>query len=208
MPKALLQYQDASEVLAAKSRKDLVEELSNRLTDFLVAEVKKRWKEKSAVVDGYVPSTAEAGSISYHKLLNSYVVLNQAQQIAHKKLGGACEAVLDRAAKNLILTKDHHLMSSLAKLAKSALQDYSDNELAVLISSSRLTDFKITLLLRNVMNMDSLPTYSWIMHQDRKNLAEIGSIPSFDEVFSNEATKHILSNTDYLKSEADVLHSH
>ena len=208
MPKALLQYQDASEVLAAKSRKDLLEELSTRLTDFLVAEVKERWKEKSAVVDGYVPSAADAGSISYHKLLNSYFVLNQAQQIAQKKLAGASEAVLDRAAKNLILTKDYNLMSSLAKLAKSALQDYSDNELAVLISSSRLTDFKITLLLRNVLNMDSLPTYSWIMHQDRKNRSKIGSIPSFDEVFSNEATKHILSKTDYLRSEADVLHSH
>jgi len=108
-----------------------------------------------------------------------------AQHLVETKFAGKGDSELyDKLSRNMVITEDYALMSSLAKHAKTALSEYKDNELAALISDKRLTDFKQALALRNVMSMDSPGTYSWIIHQSRKNRTTLGSIPSFDELFA------------------------
>ncbi|MEN0000865.1 MAG: glutamate synthase-related protein [Pseudomonadota bacterium] len=60
MPRALLQYQDADEILAAKSRKELAEELATALAAHQVNKVKRAWREGQIVVGGAVPAYGEA----------------------------------------------------------------------------------------------------------------------------------------------------
>ncbi|MEL7139180.1 MAG: glutamate synthase large subunit, partial [Pseudomonadota bacterium] len=190
MPKALLQYQDADAILSARSRKDLVEELSTALAAHQIAMLKSAWKSGAPVHGGFAPSQAEADSADMYRLLNSYTVLDTAQTLARKRVSTDGPA-LEKAARNLILTEDFALMSTLSKHAKIAVADYDDAGLAVLVAQKRLDDFKRALSLRNILSMDSPGTYAWILHQDRKNRAALGTVPSFDELFARSAVPEI-----------------
>ena len=143
------------------------------------------------------------------RLLNAYTVLSTTQAIAIERIGeDSSQEFLDRATKNLILTEDFSVVSAITKMAKSALGEYEDAELAILISNSRLEDFKRTLAMRNVRSMDSLSTYSWIIHQDQKNRQAIGRIPDFDELFAKEAMQKLISQPPIERSSTNALHPH
>ena len=196
MPKALLQYQDADAILKAKSRKDLVEELSTALAAHQVEALKRAWKHGRPVHRGATPAYGEMDTEEMFRLLNSYTVLEMAQVLAAKRAGKtADQAARDKAARNLILTEDFGLMVALSKHAKQAVADYDDAGLATLVANKRLSDFKRALSMRNILSMDSPGTYAWILHQDRKNRNALGTIPSFDELFAQNALPDLLART-------------
>lgn len=188
MPKALLQYQDADAILRSKSRKELIDELSTALAAHQVAELKRAWKHGRPVHHGATPDYGDMDTEAIFRLLNSYSVLEMAQMLAAKRLGKtADQRARDKAARNLILTEDFALMLALSKHAKTAVADYDDAGLATLVANKRLGDFKRALSMRNILSMDSPGTYSWILHQDAKNRNALGQIPSFDELFAQNA---------------------
>ena len=41
--------------------------------------------------------------------------------------------------------------------------------------------------------MDSPGTYAWILHQDARNRAALGQIPSFDELFATTALPDLMA---------------
>ncbi|MEM1301756.1 MAG: glutamate synthase large subunit, partial [Pseudomonadota bacterium] len=193
MPKALLQYQDADAILAARSRKELLEELATALSAHQIEELKAAWKAGRPVHKGVVPDYGTMDTPEMFRLLNTYTVLEQAQVIAKKRVGGADRQARDKAARNLILTEDFGLMAALAKHARAAIADYDDKGLAVLVAHKRLSDFKRALSLRNILSMDSPGTYSWILHQDRKNRRALGEVPSFDELFAQNVVPDLVA---------------
>ncbi|MEL7300641.1 MAG: glutamate synthase-related protein [Pseudomonadota bacterium] len=196
MPKALLQYQDQDAILAARSRKDLVDELATALSMHQIMELKRAYKNGRPVLHGAMPAYGEMDTGEMFRLLNAYTVLEMAQVVAEKRLGAnAHQLAKDKAVRNLILTEDFSLMSALAKHARQAVADYSDQELAALVAHKRLSDFKTALSMRNILSMDSPGTYSWIMHQSAKNRAALGEIPSFDELFSQTALPDLLARS-------------
>ncbi|MEM7521313.1 MAG: glutamate synthase large subunit, partial [Pseudomonadota bacterium] len=192
MPKALLQYQDADAILEARSRKELIEELSTALATHQIAEVKAAWKLGRAVHRGAVPVYGDMDSDEMFRLLGSYIVLEQAQVLVRKRIGAADRMAQDKAARNLVLTEDFALMAALAKHAKKSVEEYDDAGLASLVSFKRLSDFKRALSLRNILSMDSPGTYAWILHQDRKNRAALGEVPSFDALFAKHAMPELV----------------
>ncbi|NRB03501.1 MAG: glutamate synthase large subunit, partial [Rhodobacteraceae bacterium] len=192
MPKALLQYQDADAILAARSRKELVDELATAMASHQVAQVKAAWKKGKPVHGGATPRYGDMDADAMYRLLNSYTVLEQAQVVATKRAGPDQRAI-DKAVRNLVLTEDFGLMNGLAKHARAAVAGYDDAELAVLVSNKRLSDFKRALSLRNILSMDSPGTYAWILHQDRKNRDALGTVPSFDELFAQEALPDVVA---------------
>ncbi|MCH2165852.1 MAG: glutamate synthase-related protein [Marinovum sp.] len=195
MPKALLQYQDADAILAARSRKELVDELSSALAAHQISELKRAWKHGRPVHKGVVPSYGEMDTEEMFRLLGSYIVLEQAQVIAATRVKTADRFVRDKAVRNLILTEDFGLMAALAKHAKSAIDGYDDAGLAALVANKRLSDFKRALSLRNILNMDSPGTYAWILHQSAKNRASLGEVPSFDALFAENAIPDVIART-------------
>lgn len=188
MPKALLAYQDAEVILAKKSRKDLIDELATGLATQQVARLKKAWRAGAPVLGGRVPAFGEIDTGDMFALLNYWFVLDAAQTIAKKRTGNnnveAPEVI--KATRNLVLTEDFSLMSALLKHARTVIADYSDEELAIMVSNKRLNDFKEALSLRNILSMDSPGTYGWILHLDRKNAEAMGEIPSFDMLFAGK----------------------
>ncbi|MGD1888716.1 MAG: glutamate synthase-related protein [Cohaesibacteraceae bacterium] len=187
MPKALLQYQDADAILAAKPRKALIEELATGLATMQVAKFKRAWKSGAPVMDGRVPGYGEVDTDDMFRLLNNWFVLDMAQSVAMTRLpkGMPRESFqAQKATRNLVLTEDFALMNGLLRHARDAVGEYSDHDLAVMISNKRLIDFKEALSLRNILSMDSPGTYGWILHQDRKNEEAMGTIPSFEQLFA------------------------
>jgi glutamate synthase (NADPH/NADH) large chain len=195
MPKALLQYQDSDAILASRSRKELVEELSTALAAHQVTELKRAWQQAQPVHRGISPAYGEVDTSDMYRLLGSYIVLEQAQMLARKRAKAADRMARDKAARNLILTEDFGLMAGLAKHGKAAIDGYSDGELATLVASKRLNDFKQALSLRNILSMDSPGTYGWILHQNMKNRAALGGVPNFDALFVENAIPDVVART-------------
>ena len=195
-PKALKQYQDSNEILAEKTQKELIEELSVSLVGYQINKLKKCWRSGTLILGGHAPDSSLRRDHD-HQLLNSYFVLDFAQKISQKKYPSQKKNtdLINKVTRNLILTEDHSLMNGLLKFAKKAIMDYSSEQLAVLIADKRLRDFKQALNLRNCLSMDSIGTYSWILRQDRKNQAQLGEIPDFEELFSKSIITDTLLST-------------
>lgn len=188
LPLALLQYQDADEILKAKPRKDLLEELATALAFHQIRALKAAWKSGKPVLKGRAPEYGETDTEAMFALVNQWSVLEAAQEMAAKRLKRPVEALETRkAAKNLILTEDFSLMARLLKHAREAVGGYADPELAAMVAAKRLADYKSALRLRNILSMDSPGTYGWILDQDRKNRAILGEMPSFDRLFATQA---------------------
>ncbi len=192
MPTALLQYQDSDAILAVKSRKELIDELSTAISGHQLRKFKLAYRDKTVLMGGAVPGQGETDSEKMYSLLNNYTVLHMAQQIALSRLPkdtDIADPQVHGAVRKLILTEDFGLMSKLLGYAREALQGYDEQELAVLVGDKRLRDYKTALSRRNVLSMDSPGTYGWILHQDRKNVAKLGELPSFEELFAQSAVK-------------------
>jgi glutamate synthase (NADPH/NADH) large chain len=193
-PKALLQYQDYESILGAKSRKELLEELAVALAAFQVNKLKRAWRSGEPVIKGEVPNIELASSDMY-ELLNTYFVLDMAQKISLKRLPNVTSAEHPdaiKASRNLILTEDFSLMNGLLRHAREVISAYSAAELAAMVAGKRLNDFKEALSLRNILSMDSPATYGWILYQQQKNKIALGHVPSFEELFAQNALNDIL----------------
>ncbi|MEM6498991.1 MAG: glutamate synthase large subunit, partial [Pseudomonadota bacterium] len=193
MPKALLQYQDSDEILAARSRKELLEELASALSAHQISVLKAAWKRGTPVHHGATPGLGDTTEGDMYRLINSYTVIETAQMLAQKRGIAADKLSRDKAVRNLILTEDFGLTAALTKHARAAVADYDDPSLAALVANKRLDDFKRALNLRNILSMDSPGTYSWILHQSAKNRAALGTIPSFDELFAKNALPEVVA---------------
>ena len=190
MPRALLLYQDAGEILKAKPRKDLLEELSTALATHQVAKFKRAWRDGKPIADGAVPGYGETDTHEMLVLLNNYTVLSTAQQLALARLPRgtkAEDAAARKAVRNLLMTEDFALMSRLQRHARAAIEQHSDEQLAALIAAKRMADYKAAFVQRNIRAMDAPASYGWILDQDRRNLAALGRLPDFEELFARAA---------------------
>jgi glutamate synthase (NADPH/NADH) large chain len=190
LPRALLLYQDSDAILKAKSRKDLVEELSTALAGHQVRKFKLAYRDGKAVLNGNVPGYGETDTEGMFVLLNNYTVLSMAQSIALARVPGArgpSDPAVEKAVRNLLLTEDFSLMQKLARYARDAVADHDDEALAVMVAAKRLDDYRQALKGRNTRAIDSPGTYGWILHQSARNIERIGRIPSFEELFARQA---------------------
>lgn len=189
MPRALLQYQDSDAILAAKTRKELLDELAASLAGYQVNKFKRSYRDQQTVLGGAVPGYGETDTEEMFVLLNTYTVLNMAQQLALSRLPNVTDVTdprVGKAVRNLVLTEDFFLVQKLQKHAREAIEVFSDEDLAVFIAHKRITDYKDALTARNVLSTDSLGTYGWILFQSAKNADKIGRLPSFEELFAHQ----------------------
>ena len=131
-------------------------------------------------------------------LLNNYLVLSTAQTVALGRVPkgtGISDAAVDKAARNLLLTEDFSVLKKLQAFARTAVSEYSDEELAVMIANKRLGDYKQALATRNVLSMDSPGTYGWILFQNSKNCEKVGRLPGFEELFAKHSITDLMTFT-------------
>ena len=195
-PKSLLQYQDYEEILKTKSRKQLIEELATKMVSFQLQKLKKLWKNGKMVMDGAVPNVNDSDRTNTYKLVNNWKIFMTAKNLVTKNLEDNLikKAKINHFIRNLIITEDFSLLSQLLKFSKKTVERYNDQELSVLVADKRINDFKDALKLRNILSMDSLSTYGWLIYQQRKNNKIISSIPSYEELFFREAMPSLADN--------------
>lgn len=195
MPRALLLYQDSDAILAAKTRKELLDELASSLAVQQVRSYKLALRDSTPVLGGTVPGYGETDTAAVYALLNQYTVLHYAQEVALTRVPDASthdDPAVHKAARNLVLTEDFALVQRLVHYAKDVLAGYEDEQLAALIGAKRVDDYKQALTARNVRSTDSPATYGWIMYQDAKNRGKLGSLPSYDELFAVRAVPDLV----------------
>jgi glutamate synthase (NADPH/NADH) large chain len=194
-PLALETYQNYEAILKAASRKELVEELGQALVSHQIRKFKEAYRDGHTIAGGAIPGYGEVDSALMHELINNFAVVNTAQQLVKARYRGEeaiSEAQLNGGVRKLILTEDFGLMSKLSGIARQALANYSDEQLAVMVSDKRMKDYKTALSNRNVRLMDSIGTYGWILLQDRLNRAAMGDLPDYEALFATSASMEMV----------------
>ncbi|MFD8935769.1 glutamate synthase-related protein [Streptomyces sp. NPDC059578] len=189
MPRALLLYQDASEILAAATRAELLDELATSIATDKLRAFKVDYRDRRTVLGGRAPALGDQGGDDMFSLLSSYTVLGVAQDLALKRVPGASgpdDPRVAEAVRNLVLTEDFFVKQRVVKYLRGTLERFDDDELATLIAVKRLDDYKRALKQRNNLSVDAPGTYGWILHQNRKNAGRVRAA-RFDELLATAA---------------------
>ncbi|HAT87690.1 MAG TPA: hypothetical protein DCS30_18150 [Rhizobiales bacterium] len=196
-PLALETYQNYEAILKAAPRKELVEELAQALVSYQIRKFKVAYRDGKIIAGGAIPGYGEVDSSLMHELINNFAVVNAAQQVVKARYRGKediSEYELNGGVRKLILTEDFGLMVKLAAIARNALANYNDEQLAVMVSDKRMRDYKTALSNRNVRLMDSIGTYGWILLQDRLNRAAMGDLPDYEALLASSASMEMVKN--------------
>ncbi|MGW6731894.1 glutamate synthase-related protein [Streptomyces sp. NPDC055013] len=195
MPRALLLYQDAGEILAAATRGQLLDELATSIATDKLRAFKVDYRDRRTVLGGRAPAFGDQGSDDMFSLLSSYTVLGVAQDLALQRVPGASgpqDPKVAEAVRNLVLTEDFFVKQRVVKYLRGTLERFDDGELATLIAIKRLDDYKRALKQRNNLSVDAPGTYGWIVHQNAKNAGRVRAA-RFDELLANAALEDIAS---------------
>ncbi|MER5769146.1 glutamate synthase-related protein [Streptomyces sp. NPDC001985] len=193
MPRALLLYQDSSEILAAATRSELLDELAASIATEKLRAFKADYRDRRTVLGGRAPALGDQGGDGMFSLLSSYTVLGVAQDLALKRVPGASGLDDPRVAeevRSLVLTEDFLIRQRVVRYLRGALERFDDDELAALIAGKRLDDYKHALRQRNNLSVDAPGTYGWIMHQNAKNAGRVRAA-RFDELLATAALDDI-----------------
>ncbi|UIX30238.1 glutamate synthase-related protein [Streptomyces sp. GQFP] len=195
MPRALLLYQDSTEILAAVTRNELLDELANSIATDKLRAFKVDYRDRRTVLGGRAPAFGDQGSDDMFSLLSSYTVLGVAQDLALQRVPGASgpdDPKVTEAVRNLVLTEDFFVKQRVVKYLRGTLDRFDDGELATLIAIKRLDDYKRALKQRNNLSVDAPGTYGWIVHQTTKNAGRVRAA-RFDELLATAALDDIAS---------------
>ncbi|AXG81988.1 glutamate synthase-related protein [Streptomyces paludis] len=189
MPRALLLYQDAGDILAAATRAELLDELATSIATDKLRAFKVDYRDRRTVLGGRAPAFGDQGGDDMFSLLSSYTVLGVAQELALKRVPGASgpdDPRVAEAVRNLVLTEDFFVKQRVVKYLRGTLERFGDDELATLIAIQRLDTYKRALKQRNNLSVDAPGTYGWIIHQTTKNAGRVRAA-RFDELLANAA---------------------
>ncbi|HIW90609.1 MAG TPA: glutamate synthase large subunit [Candidatus Corynebacterium avicola] len=194
MPRALLLYQDADEILGAASRRELLDELATAVASSRLREFKLDFRDQRLLLDGRAPG--QTGSPDMFSLLASYTILSAAREIARERVTGAVgpdDPRIEEMVRNLILTEDFFVMQKVVRYLRDALDSFPDEQLAAMIAVKRLDDYKESLARRNVRGIDAPATYGWIMFQNAKNAGLIDH-EAFDRAIATASLDDLVAD--------------
>jgi glutamate synthase (NADPH) large chain len=171
LPLWLYKTQTAEHLRAAMDRKEMLEELAVELAQSQIAEVRKAYQTAQPLFGGVIPTQTA-------KLINSFAVLDKAEQLAREMYKNATDSKqIEQAARKLILERPRKLQEALVKNTREAYSYYTDEQLACLLASKRINDYKTTLINRAVQSIYSIGSTVWIIDQDRQNRLALAGIP-------------------------------
>jgi glutamate synthase (NADPH/NADH) large chain len=198
MPLWLHKTQTAEFLSISLDRKTMIEELSMAYAQAQIALIKQSYANNRPLFNGAIPGYGEIDSVLTVKLINSYAVIDKAQQIAKEQLLKAgrtlsTEAVAKQAYQ-LITERPRKLQDALIKNIREAYSQYDDVQLAALMAEKRINDYKTTLALRDMQSIYALGATAWIIEQDRLNRQTLADVPSIDKNLASLESLAIVTN--------------
>lgn len=189
IPRSLLNYHRSENIAKAHDRKAMLEELASSIANKQLSTVKDGYAnfifKGKAMFQGATPEYGECDSDLIYRYINTTGVMHRAHEAAQK----TGEADLDATARKLIATQDRKLVEALIKDAKEALKDYDDTALACLLADKRVIDYKDSLRLREVWDIQAFASSVWIIECDRINHTELASYPSLAQQLAKQYTQ-------------------
>jgi len=185
LPLWLYKTQTAKYLQQSMDRKEILEELALELARQQYGQVQQAFKKSEPLFGGAIPSYGTTDTDLTFKLVNSFAVLEKAQQIARDMLKHLPENLrtashIEQAAQKLIVERPRKLQEALVKNTREAYSNYTDDQLACLLASKRLNDYKTALINRDVQSIYSIGSTAWIIEQDKLNSAALVGIPSIE----------------------------
>ena len=185
LPLWLNRTQTAEFLSQSMDRKAMIEELSVAYAQKQIELIKQAYTHNTTLFNGAIPGYGDIDSELTLKLINSYAVIDKAQQIARDQLNKAgqplIEALIDKHARKLVMDRPRKLRDALIKNIREAYSQYDDGQLATLMAEKRLNDYKTTLMLRDVQSIYSIGSTAWIIEQDNLNRQALAGVPSIDK---------------------------
>ncbi|MDD5581112.1 MAG: glutamate synthase-related protein [Methylobacter sp.] len=186
MPLWLYKTQTSEYLKKAMDRKEMIEELALELARQQIEQVKGAYQNTQPLFGGAIPAYGATDTDLIFKLVNSFSVLEKAQQCARDMLKHLPEALrsptqIEQAARKLIIERPRKLQEMLVKSTREAYSNYSDDQLACLLAVKRLNDYKTALVKRDVQSIYSLGSTAWIIEQEKINKHALTGIPSIEE---------------------------
>jgi glutamate synthase (NADPH/NADH) large chain len=178
LPLWLNKTQTAEHLQAAMDRKEMLEELATALAQAQIDTVRNAYQSGQPLFDGKIPEPS-------YKLINSFAVLDKAEQVARELLKHNPDSNIEQAAQKLILERPRKLQEALVKLTREAYSNYSDEQLACLLADKRIKDYKTALINRAVQSIHSMGSTVWIIEQDRLNKQALAGIPCVEEYLAS-----------------------
>lgn len=203
LPIWLNRTQTADYLSKTMDRKTMIEELSVAYAQQQISQIKQAYQNNTPLFGGAIPDYGDTDTELTLKLINSFAVVDKAQQIARDQLGKAglplTVDLIDKHAYKLIIERPRKLQDVLIKNIREAYSQYDDAQLAALMAEKRLGDYKTTLKLRDVQSIYSIGSTSWIIEQDRINRAALAGLPSVEKNLASLESMAIVK--DMLESE-------
>ncbi|CAG0994031.1 partial glutamate synthase (NADPH/NADH) large chain, partial [Anaerolineae bacterium] len=185
LPLWLNRTQTAEFLSQSMDRKAMIEELSVAFAQKQIAQIKQAYQSQTTLFNGAIPGYGDVDGELTLKLINSYAVIDKAQQIAKDQLNKAglpvSEVLIDQHARKLIMERPRKLQDALVKNIREAYSQYDDAQLATLMAEKRLHDYKTTLMLRDVQSIYSIGSTAWIIEQDNLNRQALAGVPTVDK---------------------------
>ena len=185
LPLWLNRTQTAEFLSKSMDRKAMIEELSVAFAQQQIEQFKQAYKTNKVLFNGAIPAYGDTDTDLTFNLINSFAVIDKAQQIAKDQLQKAAlpmtQASIDKQAHKLIMERPRKLQDALVKNIREAYSQYDDSQLATLMATKRLHDYKTTLMLRDVQSIYSIGSTAWIIEQDRINRQALAGLPSVEK---------------------------
>lgn len=186
LPLWLYKTQTAHYLQQSLDRKEMIEELAHELARLQIEQVKLAYQHAEPLFGGGVPDYGVTDTqLTYH-LINSYAVLEKAQQVARDSLKHLPENLrsqyhIEQAARKIITERPRKLQEALVKTTREAYSNYRDDQLGSLLAGKRLNDYKTALINRSVQSIYSIGSTAWIIEQEQANRQILSGIPAVEE---------------------------
>jgi len=189
LPLWLYKTQTAHYLRQSIERKEMIEELALELAHQQIEQVKQAYHDSQPLFGGVIPDHGTKDNHLTFKLINSFAVLDKAQHVAGEMLKHLPESqrspmAIEQAARKVITGRPRKLQEVLVKATREAYSNYNDGQLAALLASKRLNDYKTALINRAVQSIYSIGSTAWIIEQDRLNKQAVAGIPCIEEYLS------------------------
>jgi glutamate synthase (NADPH/NADH) large chain len=198
LPLWLYKTQTAKYIQQALDRKGMIEELAIACAAQSCAELKQAYQTQTALFNGAIPGYGEVDSKLTFKLLNSFAVLNKAEQLVKEQLKSVSTAqtgvAIDQQVRKLIVERPRKLQDSLLKNTREAYSAYTDEQLAALLAQKRLNDYKTALSKRDVQSIYSIGSTAWIIEQDRINRKALSGLTSVEEYLARHTSLEVVQS--------------
>ena len=175
IPSAMYATQTAEGIAKSTTRKAMIEELTADLVAQEFEAIREAYDNDEALHNGQVPEYGEADTSLIFKLTISAAVFAKAAEMATERAKRAnlepTDEVLSRFVKNIIVTEEKQLLEHFQKAARDVYTQFEDDELASLMASKRVNDYKTALKNRDIIENNSRGAMAWIIEQDQANKA-------------------------------------